>query len=282
MFRTMSRVLFAGAVLALSLPAQAQDASRAFAGGAVRTIPRFPLSGDDRARLGGARAPEALASIRNSMSAGLPRSSSVRHRMTGVRDQGSRGTCSAHATLALFEAGTNLNLSEQCLTLFSSSQDSGFVSERMSYAFSHGLYTEDECPYSEMRDQVPALGRPSVAAGGAGTMLPETSMQSLQTLKQLIVGGRPVAISVWVSTQVFFDNANTVIDAPRPENNLCSGASSCGGHAVAVVGYDDDAQVLTFKNSWGTGWKDGGYGRMTYKYFLESYMSGNANRMVAY
>ena len=45
------------------------------------------------------------------------------------------------------------------------------------------------------------------------------------------------------------------------------GASLLGGHAVAVVGYDDAAQVFIVRNSWGTGWGMAGYFTMPYAYF---------------
>ena len=36
-----------------------------------------------------------------------------------------------------------------------------------------------------------------------------------------------------------------------------------GGHEYLLVGYDADAHLVTFANSWGTAWGVGGYGRMT-------------------
>jgi len=53
-----------------------------------------------------------------------------------------------------------------------------------------------------------------------------------------------------------------------------------GGHAIAVVGYDDALEIkhasastptrgaLIIRNSWGTGWGDGGYGYLPYEYVL--------------
>jgi C1A family cysteine protease len=47
---------------------------------------------------------------------------------------------------------------------------------------------------------------------------------------------------------------------------------SDGGHAVVIVGYDDNRQTkdgtgaFKFINSWGTGWGYGGYGWMSYQY----------------
>lgn len=42
-----------------------------------------------------------------------------------------------------------------------------------------------------------------------------------------------------------------------------------GGHAICIVGYNDDKKWLKFKNSWGIEWGDGGYGYMSYDYFAE-------------
>jgi C1A family cysteine protease len=37
-----------------------------------------------------------------------------------------------------------------------------------------------------------------------------------------------------------------------------------GGHAVLIVGYNDDEQYFIVKNSWGTGWGEGGFFRISY------------------
>jgi len=42
------------------------------------------------------------------------------------------------------------------------------------------------------------------------------------------------------------------------------------GHCVLAVGYDRKAQNFLILNSWGTGFGDGGYYRMPYKWFAES------------
>lgn len=39
-----------------------------------------------------------------------------------------------------------------------------------------------------------------------------------------------------------------------------------GGHALLVVGYDDDKQLFKFKNSWGKAWGEKGFGYFSYKY----------------
>jgi C1A family cysteine protease len=43
-----------------------------------------------------------------------------------------------------------------------------------------------------------------------------------------------------------------------------------GGHAVMAVGYDHPARQLMFRNSWGRGWGDGGYGYLPYEFLTSS------------
>ncbi|MCX5012958.1 C1 family peptidase [Streptomyces sp. NBC_00555] len=43
-----------------------------------------------------------------------------------------------------------------------------------------------------------------------------------------------------------------------------TGDRLAGGHCVLIVGYDDAAGCWLFKNSWGTGYHVGGYGRIAY------------------
>jgi C1A family cysteine protease len=59
-----------------------------------------------------------------------------------------------------------------------------------------------------------------------------------------------------------------------------AGETAVGGHAVLAIGYDDKLVIensnsgkktkgaLLFKNSWGTGWGDKGYGWLPYDYIL--------------
>lgn len=42
-----------------------------------------------------------------------------------------------------------------------------------------------------------------------------------------------------------------------------------GGHAVLLVGYDDDARLFTVRNSWGPDWGDGGYCYFPYSALLD-------------
>ena len=49
-----------------------------------------------------------------------------------------------------------------------------------------------------------------------------------------------------------------------------------GGHAVDIVGWDDTTQLLDWRNSWGTEWGIGGYGKMPYAMFLTTQIWGDS------
>jgi hypothetical protein len=49
------------------------------------------------------------------------------------------------------------------------------------------------------------------------------------------------------------------------------GERSIGGHAIAACGYDDEKELVKFKNSWSSKWGAKGYGYLPYVY-IERYM----------
>lgn len=60
--------------------------------------------------------------------------------------------------------------------------------------------------------------------------------------------------------QSFTDNGGpAVVDTPK--------GNTIGGHAMIVVGYKPAENLFIVKNSWGSGWRDGGYA-----YFTPAYM----------
>lgn len=68
--------------------------------------------------------------------------------------------------------------------------------------------------------------------------------------------------SVVFAFRVFSNIRQTGPDGwvPKPDGKLV------GGHAVLAVGFNDARQEILFKNSWGPGWGDRGYGRLPYDY----------------
>lgn len=50
-----------------------------------------------------------------------------------------------------------------------------------------------------------------------------------------------------------------------------AGEKNLGGHAVIIVGYDDDKQMFKVRNSWGKEWGDKGHFYLPYDYVIKGY-----------
>ena len=90
----------------------------------------------------------------------------------------------------------------------------------------------------------------------------------LNQMKQWLTGGDPILIAVPVRPE--FDHpagAQCIVDLPTQ-------GESRGGHAITIVGYDDNiggGNVGGFKivNSWGTGYACGGFAYLSYRWFKQ-------------
>ena len=51
-----------------------------------------------------------------------------------------------------------------------------------------------------------------------------------------------------------------IVPYPSQPNNCY------GGHAICATGFNDDKKLIKFKNSWGKGWGQNGYGYISYDY----------------
>lgn len=67
--------------------------------------------------------------------------------------------------------------------------------------------------------------------------------------------------------------ANGIIE-DKPEGPII------GGHALLVVGYDDEHQRFKFKNSWGKAWGDKGFGYFSYTYAKDTMWSAIGTDLV--
>jgi len=85
------------------------------------------------------------------------------------------------------------------------------------------------------------------------------SISSLEELKTALVDS-PVMIGVPVFEEWLYPLVNGVIPYPIDPNNVL------GGHAICIVSYNDDTELVKFKNSWSKYWGQEGYGYLPYRY----------------
>lgn len=98
----------------------------------------------------------------------------------------------------------------------------------------------------------------------------------LSRIKTLISAKWPSMFGFTVYSSIY--QASSTGEIPFP----ASGESVLGGHAIVACGYDDAKEItnsnpggttttgaLMIRNSWGTGWGDSGYGWLPYEYVLQ-------------
>lgn len=204
---------------------------------------------------------------------------------TSVKDQGSVGSCTAFSSVAMMEyvyKKNGISIPDDLLSeLFlyyntrvlientSAYSDSGaFLRDTLKAMVKYGICLEKTFPYSSNYSLKPnqtsyneGLNYQVVKYANIPTSNPRTALNDLKALLQsgnVFIGGV-------YCYQNFFDGVNGNI--PLPKGRII------GGHAICFVGYDDKKSVFKFKNSWGKGWGDKGYGYLPYQYLISGNMT---------
>ncbi len=209
-----------------------------------------------------------------------------------VRNQGGRGTCVAHAVLGVREqlelatgAPRDLNLSEQYVYWWCKANDgipkvSGtYISVGMRCLANAGAPLEETWPYVNVEKDDQGQGPPPAAAAKGDPAFrtvrtQEFNRADITGIKTCLAEGRAVAFSVPVFDSWYASSATSrwgKITLPLP------GEAQNGGHAMTLVGYQDDAQApgggfFLVRNSWQP-WSWAGVWREGYGYIPYAYIS---------
>lgn len=209
-----------------------------------------------------------------------------------VRSQGSRGTCSVFAMTFLIDfmsakhfGKKNADYSEEYLNYASNmaigqKADGGFFDALDAGYQKYGDVPEAVAPYSATFN--PNLTYPVAVTAQGAALMPKlkthfikqwdvstglTPAQLLGIIFQL-KQGRPVAVGMRWPKDGKFKTENifgvTMMTAPAP-------ADVFDGHSIAMVGYRvsdtyPGGGYFVFRNSWGNGFMDDGYGYMSFDY----------------
>jgi len=202
-----------------------------------------------------------------------------------IENQGGLGSCTANAAAGLIEYyerrafGKHLDASRLFLykvtrKLLGWTGDTGaYLRTTMGAMALFGTLPEDEYPYVESQfDDEPSAFNYAYAQNYQSLsyfrldQADMTPAQVLDRVKRFAAAGYP---SMFGFSVYNFGNADGEFEFPKPSDSLQ------GGHAVDVVGYDDDRVIsgkkgaLKIRNSWGVGWGESGYGWLPYEYVLQ-------------
>ena len=95
--------------------------------------------------------------------------------------------------------------------------------------------------------------------------------QTADGMKSCLAAGYPFVcgFTVYESFESAAVAKSGTVPMPRSAEALL------GGHAVLAVGYDDPSQRVIFRNSWGPGWGQAGYGTLPYAYLADANLSAD-------
>jgi hypothetical protein len=137
------------------------------------------------------------------------------------------------------------------------------VSTALKLIVSSGLDSLQFFPYSS----ADFTTQPSSSSMTRATRFKAASWNSVNTspvnLKSVLASGKVIVVRF----DVYPDFSG--MNAANPVYDSTAGARR-GGHAVALVGYDDSMNAFKLINSWGTGWAAGGYGWIDYDFLTDA------------
>jgi C1A family cysteine protease len=96
-------------------------------------------------------------------------------------------------------------------------------------------------------------------------------IQSLDQMRGCLASGYPFVCGFTVFPAFESKDVARTGTVPMP----ATGERAIGGHAVMAVGYDDNAQRFTVRNSWGVAWGREGYFTIPYAYLTSSSLASD-------
>jgi C1A family cysteine protease len=226
----------------------------------------------------------------------LPKSINLREWCSPIEDQGMLGSCTAHAGAGIIEYyerksfGKHIDASRLFLykvtrNLMKMKGDTGaYLRTTIGAMVLFGVPPEDYWPYADDEkkfDKEPPAFCYAFAQNYQTIKYyrhdpPETPANTiLNRVKTYLASGHPAMFGFTVYNSI--EQAEKTGKIPFPSSR----EKIEGGHAVAVVGYDDSIKInntygqkettgaLLIRNSWGKGWGEEGYGWLPYDYILK-------------
>lgn len=225
---------------------------------------------------------------------GLPSKVDLRPKCPPVYDQGSLGSCTANAIGAAYEFDqanhhtqtTDLVQPFRPSRLFIyynerakegtiPNDDGAIIEDGVKSVATQGVCPETMWPYDITKFTV----KPPTIAYTFAKFYHVTKFRKLnqdaKQLKTCLANGFPIVFGMSVYQSMQSDDASQTGMVQMP----VSGERNLGGHAVLIVGYDDNMiydkktgakGVFIIRNSWGDSWGDKGYFYLPQPYILNS------------
>ena len=233
----------------------------------------------------------------------LPAAVDLRPFCSPIRNQGNLGSCSAFAMTGIMEAmmnvqgrGNELRKIGHLSPLFfyyaervrmeaegripqATKKDTGaYLETAAASAVKDGAPPEATVPYMDGRPALAYHASEADFRAAAPYRFRKASRAStIQGLKTALQKKHPILIGIPVYPSFMTRTVARTGEMPMPFN----GEEPAGGHAVAMVGYDDAKEAFLVRNSWGTDWAQKGYFWMPYAFFKPTH-TGYYNYLSCY
>lgn len=231
-------------------------------------------------KLGCLKDPKDLRDIRMGLvlpPISLPGKIDYTENMTPVRNQGDEGTCVAFASVVgvkeyqdVKEYKALIGLSPRYIYSLCKKNDGEPDTEgtyprvAMKMLLNYGTPPENYWPYKPHQKDKPRSGAGKVAL--KYRVKAYARIKTILEMKRSLVINGPFIAGVDVYESWFTGKASKTGLVPMPKKS----EQYQGGHAICIVGYDDLRKMFKFKNSWGVGWGDKGYGYVYYDYMKQN------------
>jgi C1A family cysteine protease len=183
----------------------------------------------------------------------LPEEIDLSDKMLSVRDQGQEPVCVAFAAVAVKEWQEGFRLSPRFLYDRIAQPGGGaYPRDAMRILADTGV-PEEECqPYIPNKPTPPC--EDALKRAAPNKIRTYARLTTIDEMCRCLVEHGPFIASFGINESWYDPKLGVVVD----------GDKETGGHAVAVVGYNNATQLLKFRNSWQENWGNKDYGYISY------------------
>jgi C1A family cysteine protease len=214
----------------------------------------------------------------------LPSSVNLRNSCPPVYDQGQLGSCTANAIAAAVQFDeikqSLYHMRPSRLFIYYNERDmegtvdydsGAYIRDGFKSIATQGVCSERLWPYDESRFADKPSAHAYARARIHKALEYTTIYQDEPNMKGCLADGYPIVIGFSVYESFESDDVARTGIVPMPAKT----ESLLGGHAVLIVGYDDDDDGGRFlvRNSWGDQWGIAGYFTIPYPYFTDPNLS---------
>lgn len=208
----------------------------------------------------------------------LPPRVDLRPGCSPVEDQGHVGSCTANAVVGAVEfkrrkAGRQEDLSRLFVYYNArrlrgaEGEDAGAtIGHGMAALLAHGVPPERAWPYDPEKVTV----TPDDSAYGLATAESEIEyarVDGIEHIKGALAREFPVVFAISLPTRCYDEASRTGLMPDPSDDELAGVLTRHGRHAMLLVGYDSNDRFFRIRNSWGAGWGEQGYCRVSMETF---------------